>query len=139
MRKKNSNTVIQIIAAAFWTTGIFASCQSKKEMAAKHVLSTDIAMLDSLKQSSDSSYTKPYFTREFVTATYFVNKKDTSIVQVMKDKDSVIRQVITTKNKTRMFTAQYYSNGQLMAKYELDKFGQYNGYSEEYYESGFVK
>ncbi|MEO5944744.1 MAG: hypothetical protein ABIP30_14940 [Ferruginibacter sp.] len=96
-------------------------------------------MLDSIKRSADSIYAKEYFTRDFAEAIYFKNTKDTTLTQVMKDKDSIVRQVIITKNKKRLFYAQYYGNGQLIAKYNLDDFGQYDGYSEEYYQNGEVR
>jgi antitoxin component YwqK of YwqJK toxin-antitoxin module len=117
---------------------VLLSCQSGR-VPDKHRITVNISMLDSIRKVSDSIYTKPYYTRDFATAEYFMNKKDSILTQVMKDKDSVIRQVIITKNKLRIFTAQYYANGQLTAKYELDKFGQYDGYSEEFYEDGSVK
>jgi len=122
----------------FFLIGILTSCGTVKEKSHQKI-TADTALLDSVKKASDSAYSKPYYTRDFAMAEYLVNKKDSTTAQIMKDKDSVIQQVIITKNKNRIYFAQYYSNGQLMAKYSLDKFGQYDGYSEEYYESGIIK
>jgi antitoxin component YwqK of YwqJK toxin-antitoxin module len=119
-------------------TAVLLSCQPGR-LPDKHRITVSLSMLDSIRKASDSTYKKPYFTRDFATAEYFMNKKNSTLTQVMKDKDSVMRQVIITKNKLRIFTAQYYANGQLTAKYELDRFGQYDGYSEEFYEDGRVK
>ena len=138
-KKLAGHIVINIfLLCLLFSAGIILSCQSKVH-SEKYKITVDIAMLDSVKKQSDSTYIKPYFTRDFATAEYFINRKDTTLTQVMKDKNSVIRQVIITKNNIRIFTAQYYSNGQLMAKYVLDKFGQYDGYSEEFYEEGSIK
>ncbi|MEP6713232.1 MAG: hypothetical protein ABJA37_12480 [Ferruginibacter sp.] len=140
MTKKNSPIyfirlfICCSVIFVFTTTG----CKPK-ETALHQKITIPVSMLDSIKKASDSNYVKPYFTHDFTRAEYYVNKKDSTLTQIMKDKDSVIRQVISTKNKIRIFTAQYFSNGQLVAKYQLDKFGQYEGYSEEYYESGYLK
>lgn len=121
-----------------FTAGIMLGCKPEKG-SEKNRISVSTAMLDSIKKASDSAYIKPYFTRDFAAAEYFVNKKDTTLTQIMKDKDAVIRQIIITKYKVRIFSAQYYSNGQLMARYGFDKFGQFDGYSEEFHENGYVK
>ena len=135
MNKKSVSDFVFICSVLLIT--FLLSCQLKKQ-AVNSKITVSISMLDSIKKASDSIYTKPYFTRDFVNAEYFVNKKDSTVTQVMKDKDSVIRQVIITKNKIRLFTAQYYANGQLIAKYRLDNFGQYDGYCEEYYQDGHL-
>lgn len=97
------------------------------------------SFLDSIKQNSDSTYSKPYFTRDFATAIYFVNHLDSTVAQVMKDRDSVIRQVIVTKGKTRVFSARYYGNGQLIEKVLMDKFGQAEGPAKEFFQNGEVR
>jgi antitoxin component YwqK of YwqJK toxin-antitoxin module len=102
-------------------------------------LTVDMNMLDSISRHSDSTYTKPYGRNDFVTAEYFISKKDSSITQVMKDSGKIIRQVIIEKNRKRIYFAQFYANGQLMFKNDLDGYGQFNGESKEYYESGVLK
>lgn len=102
-------------------------------------LTVDITMLDSIRDHSDSTYTKPYKRTDFVTAEYFISKKDSTITQVMKDSAKHIRQVVIEKNKRRIYIAEFYSNGQLMFKNELDDYGQFNGESKEFYETGILK
>ena len=99
----------------------------------------DTAMLDSIKANADSVYTKEYPRTDLVTAEYFVNHKDSTITQVMKDIKGTIRQVIVEKNKIRIYFAKFYPNGQMVAKYYLDNFGQYNDSSKEFFENGFLK
>lgn len=92
--------------------------------------------LDDFIAHSDSSYSKPYYRTDFVTASYYINKKDSAVCQVMKDSSKTIRQVIIAKKNVRTFFAAFYSNGQLQADLPLDEFGQYHGNTTYYYPSG---
>ncbi|MBS1510817.1 MAG: hypothetical protein JST86_08260 [Bacteroidetes bacterium] len=96
--------------------------------------------LDSvIKNHADSIYSKPYKRTDFVTATWYVNKKDTSVCQVMRDSADTVRQVIIAKKGVRTFFAQYFDNGQLQASLPLDAFGQYHGQAAYYYKDGTVE
>ncbi|MEP7254842.1 MAG: hypothetical protein ABI666_03645 [Ferruginibacter sp.] len=95
--------------------------------------------LDSIIKLSDSSYIKPYKRSDFVTAIFYINNKDSSICQVMKDSAGIIRQIIIAKKDIRTFLGQYYTNGQLQAELPLDEFGQYHGAAIFYYENGNIK
>jgi antitoxin component YwqK of YwqJK toxin-antitoxin module len=99
----------------------------------------DKAWLDSIIKNSDSSYVKPYYRTDFVTATYYLNKNDSTVCQVMKDSAGIIRQIIIAKKDVRTFFAQYYKNGQVQAALTLDEFGQYHGAATYYYETGRVQ
>ncbi|MFM6924556.1 MAG: toxin-antitoxin system YwqK family antitoxin [Ferruginibacter sp.] len=92
--------------------------------------------IDSVIKNSDSSYEKPYFRTDFVTASYYVNKKDSTVCQLMKDSSGNIRQVIIAKKGIRLFFGLYYTNGQLQADLPLDAFGQYHGTGKFFYEDG---
>ncbi len=78
-----------------------------------------MALIDSVKKVSDSSYTKPYYTGHFATAEYYLNSADSTIMQVMKDSSEHVRQVIIARNKRRLYFTQFYANGQLMASYHF--------------------
>jgi antitoxin component YwqK of YwqJK toxin-antitoxin module len=95
--------------------------------------------LDSIIKISDSSYTKPYKRTDFVTAVFYINKKDSSVCQLMKDSAGSIRQIIIAKKDIRTFFAQYYANGNLQADLPLDAFGQYHGTGKFYYEDGSLQ
>lgn len=95
--------------------------------------------LDSVKKNSDTTYTKPYRNNEFVFADYYINRKDSTLCQVMRDSASHVRQVIITRKSSRVFTAEYYSNGQLKALLPLDSDGKFDGLSKSYYENGCLK
>jgi antitoxin component YwqK of YwqJK toxin-antitoxin module len=97
------------------------------------------SFIDSIIKHSDSSYEKPYYRTDFVTASYYVNKKDSTICQMMKDSAGNIRQVIISKKDTRIFFGSYYKNGQLQADLSLDEFGQYHGTGKFYYEDGSLQ
>ncbi len=102
----------------------------------KNIKNLDKAWLDSIIKKSDSSYTKPYFRTDFVTAVYYLNKKDSTLTQLMKDSAGHTRQIIIMKNNTRTFFAQYYANGNIQAELPLDAYGQYHGTGNFYYENG---
>lgn len=99
----------------------------------------DKAWLDSIAKASDSSYVKPYYRTDFVTAQYYINKKDSSVCQLMKDSAGIIRQIIMTKKGVRIFFGSYYKNGRLQADLPLDEFGQYHGTGTFYYEDGSLQ
>jgi antitoxin component YwqK of YwqJK toxin-antitoxin module len=127
--------MMKIILSLITFTVIFFSCTQQKDNS-KNINST---WLDSIITSSDSSYTKPYYRSDFVTAEYYLNKNDATVCQLMKDSAGKIRQIVITKKEVRTFFGQYYSNGQLQASLPLDAFGQYHGASTYYYKSGSVK
>ncbi len=111
------------------------ACKTKTN----HLIQIDIAMLDSIKKTSDTVYTKKYRSQEFATATYFVNKKDSVVYQIMKDVNEVIRQVIGSKNNTLLYKAAYFANGQLMQDLKVNAYGKFNGPSIVYYQNGTIK
>lgn len=102
-------------------------------------ITANIAMLDSIKNNADSIYSKRYPRNDISKADYFINQKDSTLTQVMMDSMGMIRQIVIVKNKIRIYTACFYPNGQLTAKYEFDDFGQFTKGSREFYENGFVK
>jgi hypothetical protein len=99
----------------------------------------EMARIDSFIKIADSAYSKPYKRTDFVTAYFYVNKKDSSVMQLMKDSFETIRQVIVSKKNIRTHYAQYYPNGQLMADLPLDESGLYNGDATYYFPNGRVR
>lgn len=97
------------------------------------------AWLDPIIKNSDSTYEKPYFRTDFVMAVYYINNKDSSICQVMKDSAGVIRQISISKKNIRSFFAPYYANGQLQADINFDAAGRYNGAVTNYHENGSIQ
>jgi antitoxin component YwqK of YwqJK toxin-antitoxin module len=109
---------------------LFSCTQHDDTVKTRAKKTIDQRWLDSVvQQHSDSNYIKPYKRTDFVTATFYINKKDSSVCQVMKDSAA-------TKNDRRSFFAQYYANGQLQADLPLDEFGQNNGTATYYFENG---
>lgn len=127
------------MAYLFLITITVCSCSQQKNSSLPGAKTIDRSWLDSIIKASDSSYTKPYKRTDFVTAVYYVNKKDSSVCQVMKDSADSIRQIIIAKKDVRTFFAQYYANGNLQADLPLDEFGQYHGTGTFYYENGSVQ
>jgi antitoxin component YwqK of YwqJK toxin-antitoxin module len=96
-------------------------------------------LVDSIRKASDTNLVKTYRNAEFVAAEYFVNRRDSTIAQLMKDSSGQIRQMIITKKDTRTFFAEYYKNGQLKQQFSFDVKGKLNGYSEVYFENGCMR
>ncbi|MEO8772359.1 MAG: hypothetical protein ABI402_19830 [Ferruginibacter sp.] len=128
-----------IISVVFIISGCFLFSCKEKQATQQPNLTVDMKMLDSIRDHSDSTYTKPYKRTDFVTAEYFISKKDSTITQVMRDSAKNIRQVVVEKNKRRIYVAEFYPNGQLMFKNNLDDYGQFNGESKGFYETGILK
>ncbi len=97
------------------------------------------AFIDSMIKKSDSNYQKKYYRSDFVSAQYYVNKKDSTVSQLMKDSAGLIRQIIISKKDTCIFYGSYYTNGQIQADLPLDAFGQYHGTGKFYYEDGSLQ
>jgi antitoxin component YwqK of YwqJK toxin-antitoxin module len=133
---------VKQILIYYFVLFVFAGCNSGEKIPSmdsrttKALKTIDKTFLDSIKKRSDSSYSKPYKRTDFVSADFYVNKKDSTISQLMKDSAGTIRQVIIAKNKIRTYFAAYYANGQLEADLPLDAFGQYHGQSTYYFENG---
>lgn len=117
---------------------LLAACH-EKESVKPQLKKIDTAWLDSVIKHSDSSYSKKYKAADFAKADYYLDRKDSSVCQVMRDTAGNVRQVIISKKNLRTYFAQYYSNGQLQADLKLDLFGQYDGPAVYYYENGAVK
>jgi len=113
-----------------------AGCNSKYECPK---ITVSKAMLDSVKQKADTSFSKKYRTEEFAQADYYVNRRDSTYCQIMKDTGGTIRQVIMAKKDIRFFTAEYFDNGQLKAKLPFDGNGKFDGQAEYYFENGCVR
>ena len=126
---------MKIISIFFATLIFICSCSQKNDNA--KILAP--SFIDSIIKNSDSSYNKSYYRSDFVTATYYINKKDSTVCQLMKDSAGIIRQIIIAKKEVRIFYGSYYKNGQLQANLPLDKFGQYHGNGSFYYEDGSLQ
>jgi antitoxin component YwqK of YwqJK toxin-antitoxin module len=108
--------------------------------AGKEIVKINMQWLDSVKSKSDTSWIQPYRNNEFVTAEYYVDRKDSIVTQIMKDSANTIRQIVIAKyDKVRLVFAEYYANGQLKAQLPLDKEGRYDGEARYFYEDGTVK
>lgn len=125
------------IGFLFFLVFVFFSCTPKNR--AETFKTFDRSFLDSIKAKSDTSFTKHYRNTDFVTAEYFINKKDSIVCQLMKDSTGQIRQILVAAKKRRVFGAEYYKNGQLVAFRPLSPDGKYNGAATYYYESGIIK
>jgi hypothetical protein len=116
-----------------------AACKSETNKNTVAVNKLDTTWLGSIIKQSDTSYSKPYKRTDFVTAFFYINKKDSIICQVMKDSSQQIRQVLISTKNSKTHFSQYYANGQLIADIPLNKYGQNDGMATYYYEDGKIK
>ena len=117
---------------------LIINCSENKTR--REIIKIDTAWLDSIKRKSDTSWIKPYRNKEFATAEYYVDRKDSIVTQLMKDSSCTIRQINIAKyDNIRLFFGEYYANGQLQASLSLDSMGKYNGPCKYYYENGQIK
>ena len=123
-------------ASIFFVSLLYIFSCTQKNSHAK-ILAT--SFIDSIIKTSDSSFTKSYYRTDFVTATYYTNKKDSTVCQLMKDSAGIVRQIIIAKKNVRIFYGSYYKNGQLQANLPQDEFGQYHGNGSFYYEDGSLQ
>ena len=86
-----------VITAVF----IISSCKQKQQNVNDKILAN--SFIDTVIKKSDSSYEKKYYRSDFVTAQYYVNKKDSTVCQLMKDSAGLIRQIIIAKKNTGIF------------------------------------
>ena len=121
---------------ALMITLIISSCGENNNTEKKSV---DLALIDSLKKTADTSFYKELLTEDFAAASYYGNRKDSVLMQIMKGSDSSIKQIIVTKNDRRIYYAQFYDNGQQKALYNFDGYGTNDGASSEFHENGQVK
>lgn len=128
-----ANIIFLFIAIVFYTACNNHNANTHPKLA------LDAKMIDSIRQHSDSIYEKPYKRSDWVTAEYFVSKKDSTITQIMKDSFGVVRQIIIEKGKRRVYVTQFYTNGQQQYKVKLDAYGQFDGDAEEYNLNGSLK
>jgi antitoxin component YwqK of YwqJK toxin-antitoxin module len=116
-----------------------AGCKENTKIP-KEVIKIEKPWLDSIIKKSDTSWVKPYRNNYFVSAVYYVDKKDSIVSQLMKDSAGTIRQVSIAKyDKIRLHFSEYYANGQLMAKLPLDSNGKFHGPSKLFYPTGAIK
>lgn len=115
---------------------VLSSCGENNKAEKKSV---DLALIDSLKKTADTSFYKELLTEDFAAASYYGNRKDSVLMQIMKGSDSSIKQIIVTKNNRRIYYAQFYDNGQQKAIYNFDRYGTNDGASSEFFENGRVK
>jgi Uncharacterized protein conserved in bacteria len=116
---------------------VILSCTQKQRV--ETFKTFDSSFLDSVRAKSDTCFTKHYRNTDFVTAEYFVNRKDSTVCQLMKDSAGHIRQILVAAKKRKIFGAEYYRNGQLVALLPFSANGKLDGASTYYYESGIIK
>jgi antitoxin component YwqK of YwqJK toxin-antitoxin module len=116
-----------------------AGCEVSNEIKPFEANKLNASWLEQIIRESDTSYSKPYFRSDFVTAHYYLNRNDSSLCQVMKDSSDNIRQIIVEEKKVRTFFAQFYPDGQAVAITPVGSNGRFEGDATVFYPDGKVK
>jgi antitoxin component YwqK of YwqJK toxin-antitoxin module len=126
---------LSIVAISF-----FLSCNSKEgEESSVEVILVNQHRLDSIRNNSDTGYTRSIGAAEFNKAEQYLDKKDSIISKIMRDTGDNVVAVVQFKANTRITYEEYYPNGQLKGKLPLDAKGKFQGPARYYYEDGRVK
>lgn len=118
---------------------LVSGCRDMASRVTYSLVKADTAFLNSVIKRSDTSFIKKYKRPDFVIAEYYLSRKDSTELQIMRDSSKKVRQVILIDRNVRTLFAQYYENGQLQGDLSFDSFGQYNGLAKYYYQNGAVK
>jgi len=113
------------------------SCK-QKEISDVEVIKFDKKLVDSLQNASDTTYSTFLGRHDFYTADFYVTKKDSTITKILKDSLGNVVALNKSKNGIVFFTAEYYSNGQLLGKTQF-KPGTIDGPATYYYSDGRIK
>lgn len=122
----------------FFAVLLVSSCRESSDQPLKNNR-LNKAWLNQLIKRSDSSYSKPYFRRDFAVASYYLIRKDSILCQVMKDSSERIRQVLLQQKGVLRNSMMFYENGQLIDDISLDEKGQNHGPVIQYYPNGALR
>ncbi len=113
------------------------SCR-QKETSGIEVIKIDKKFIDSLHNISDTTYTTFIGRHDFYTADFYVTYKDSLLTKVLKDSLGNVVGLNKSKEGVVFFAAEYYPNGQLIAKTDF-KPGTVDGPATYYYPDGRIK
>jgi len=102
------------------------------------VIKFNTKTIDSLKNTSDSIYTKILKRSDWYSADYYINMKDSITNRIFKDSIGNVVAFTEQKNGINIFAAEYYSNGQIIGKMQF-KNGEIDGLATYYYPDGRIK
>jgi antitoxin component YwqK of YwqJK toxin-antitoxin module len=113
------------------------SCK-QQETSSIEIIKFDNKLIDTLKKTSDTTYSTFIGRHDFYTADFYVINKDSFITKIFKDSLGNVVGLNKSKNGVTIFAAEYYSNGQLIGKTQF-KPGTIDGPATYYYSDGRIK
>jgi antitoxin component YwqK of YwqJK toxin-antitoxin module len=116
---------------------ILFSCK-QREISAIEIMKFDDRLIDTLKKTSDTTYSNFIGRHDFYTADFYVIKKDSVITKILKDSVGNVVGLNRSKNGIVFFAAEYYPNGQIIGKTQF-KLGTVDGPATYYYSDGRIK
>jgi hypothetical protein len=118
---------------------LFMGCQDQQEVSSVEKDLFKESMLDSLRERSDSTYSRYIGAPEFHSAEQLLSRRDSTITKIMRDSMGNVVAVVQFRNNIRTLFKEYYSNGQLKASLPLNAEGEFHGPSKYYHVDGRVK
>ena len=118
---------------------LFMGCQDQQAVSSVEKVLFKESMLDSLRQRSDSTYSRYIGAPEFHSAEQLVSRRDSTTTKIMRDSMGNVVAVVQFRNNIRTLFKEYYSNGQLKASLPLNAAGEFHGPAKYYHVDGRVK
>ncbi|HTN08108.1 hypothetical protein [Agriterribacter sp.] len=100
---------------------------------------TDKVFFDAIRHNSDTGFTRIIGAGEFYSAEQYYSRKDSLVSKIMKDTAGNITGFVQFRKNIRTAYAEYYANGQLKGKLQLNSQGSFEGPAMYYYEDGSIK
>lgn len=116
---------------------ILVSCR-QWETSAIEIIKFDNKLIDTLKATSDTTYSTFIGRHDCYSADFYVLKKDSFITKILKDPLGNVVGLNKSKNGVIVFAAEYYSNGQQIGKTQF-KPGTIDGPAIYFYSDGRIK
>ncbi|HEX5024223.1 MAG TPA: hypothetical protein VFV68_03080 [Agriterribacter sp.] len=127
---------IQFLALLY----LFVACkETSQQYSGVEIIKVNMALLDSIRNNSDTGFTRIIGAKEFYSAEQYFSAKDSVVSKIMKDTAGQITGFVQFSRNIRTAYAEYYPNGQLKGKLLLDDQGRFEGPAAYYYQDGRIK
>jgi hypothetical protein len=103
------------------------------------VIKFDANIIDTLKQTSDTSWTEVLGRKDFYTVDHYMDRRDSIVSKIFKDSLGNVVAFNKAKNEKVFFAAEYYANGQLIGKLKHMPAMSEDDSATYYYPDGRIK
>lgn len=118
---------------------LLMGCQDQQQVSSVDKMLFKQSMLDSLRERSDSIYSRYIGAPEIHSAEQLISRRDSTITKIIRDSTGNVVAIVQFRNAIRTLFKEYYANGQLKAGLHLNAAGDFHGSSKYYHMDGRVK